>query len=132
MGMVTVRLHQKICEFSESHCIANVIHLPLSVIFGLCTGKWRITAQGDKCLRLSRQPRRSLTAISSLVSPGKVCFPTPRCLAKSHADLQAADKTGGGLVKAEQTVGMRFAETFPGYTSESALPKYTVIFQQLV
>lgn len=69
-----------------------------------------------------------MAAISFLASPGKVCFPTPRCLAKSRSDVQAADKTGGGLVKAEQTVGMRFAETFLGYSSESALPKYTVIF----
>lgn len=51
--------------------------------------------------RLSRQPRRGLTAVSFLDSPGKVCFPTPGCLANSHSDVQAADKTGGGLVKAE-------------------------------
>lgn len=75
-------------------------------------------AQGDKSLRLGRQPRRNLTAVSFLASPGKVCFPTPRCLANTYSYVQAADKTGGELVKPELIVGMRHAKTFPSYSSE--------------
>lgn len=87
---------QKICEFSERESIVNVIHLLVSVIFGLHLHWHAFSGESqlrviNVSLRSSRQPRKSSTAVASLAARGKMWFPTSRYLAKWHSDVQAAD-----------------------------------------
>lgn len=87
---------QKICKLSERECIVNIIHLLVSVIFGLHLHWHAISGESqlgviNASLRSRRQPRKSLTAVSSLAAPGEMWFPTSMYSAKWHSDMQAAD-----------------------------------------